>query len=90
MDDDGDVVFTSERARAFARNVLGTLLVLAVLAEGYYIFKLRDMIDKQSDELRGASMQLQSLKNAQSSLREELESARKKSGDTNEGTTPNR
>lgn len=77
-----------ERLRALIRILLGIALVVAVFAEGYYIFGLRDIIEKQSEELKNTSMQLQSLRNTRSSLQEELDSIKKMAGDRKDGTTP--
>ncbi|MHB8880714.1 MAG: hypothetical protein ACYC69_04280 [Thermodesulfovibrionales bacterium] len=78
----------SERFRALAGVLCALALFMAVLAEGYYIFSLRDIIERQSDELKNTSLQLESLRNASSSLREELDSIKKMAGDRKDGTTP--
>lgn len=65
-------------------------LTAAVLVEGYYIFVLRDTIDKQTEDLKNISMQLQSLKNERAGLHEELSSIKKLAGDDKDGNTPDR
>jgi hypothetical protein len=79
-----------ERFRTLIPILLGIALLASVFAEGYYIFALRDIIEKQSEELKNTSMQLQSLRNARSSLQEELDSIKKMAGDGKDGTTPQR
>lgn len=65
------------------------LLSLFVIAEGYYIFLLRSKIDKQTEEIKNVSMQLQQLKLERGNLSEVLSSIKKpttgeeKDGDTN-------
>ena len=79
-----------ERFRPLIPIVLGIALTFAVFAEGYYIFALRDIIEKQSEELKNTSIQLQSLRNARASLQEELDSIKKMAGDGKDGTTTQR
>ena len=63
-----------------------SLLLVAIVAEGYYIYLLQDNIEKRNDELKNISIQLQFLKNERVELKAALSSARK-TGDTgNEGT----
>ena len=90
MEDKNTGQLTLERFRALIPIVLSIALVAAVFAEGYYIFSLRNIIEKQSEDLKNTSMQLQSLKNARSSLQEELDSIKKIAGDGKDGTTPQR
>lgn len=90
MEDKNTGQLTLERFRALIPIVLSIALVAAVFAEGYYIFALRNIIEKQSEDLKNTSMQLQSLKNARSSLQEELDSIKKIAGDGKDGTTPQR
>ncbi len=74
-----------------AAQVLGVLLLLAVvLFEAYYIVVLRTTIDRQAEELKSISMELQSLKTDQTTLREELSSAERSSGEKNDGNSPDR
>lgn len=71
------------------RVFLVLLLSSLVMAEGYYIFILKDKIDKQTEEIKNVSMQLQQLKLERGNLSEELSSIKKpptgeeKDGDTN-------
>ncbi|HSB30710.1 MAG TPA: hypothetical protein VLD55_03825 [Candidatus Sulfobium mesophilum] len=71
-----------------ARNIFLLLILIAALAaEGYYIFVLRDKIEKQTEELRDISIQLQSSKNESADLREELSSIKKMAGERKDGDT---
>ncbi len=63
------------------------LLAAAVVVEGYYIFVLRDKIERQSEELRSISIRLQSSKNESTDLREELSSMKKMAGEGKDGNT---
>ena len=90
MEDKNRGELNLERFRTLIPVVLGIALVAAVFTEGYYIFALRNIIEKQSEELKNTSMQLQSLRNARSSLQEELDSLKKMAGDVKDGTTPQR
>lgn len=65
------------------------VLILAVLAEGYYIFALRDKMEKQEEELRTISQQLQSLKSERTNLHEEL-STITKAGEKEHGNADQR
>ncbi len=74
--------------RSAAVNITFLLiLIAAVAAEGYYIFVLRDKIEKQTDDLRNISIQLQSSRNESADLREELSSIKKLAGERNDGNT---
>ncbi len=63
------------------------ILIAAAAAEGYYIFVLRDKIEKQTEELRNISMQLESSRSESADLREELSSIKKMAGERNDGNT---
>ncbi len=78
---------SSERVRVALRLLLGIMLMAAVAVEGYYIFVLRDRIDRQTEELRNISMQLQASKNQSGDLREELSSIKKMAGERKDGNT---
>ena len=52
------------------------VLVAVVCLEGYYIMVLRDRIQRQTEDLRNISVQLQLLKSEQDSLNEEISSVR--------------
>ncbi len=56
-------------------------LLAALCIEGYYILVLRDTIEKQKDDLKNISIQLQSLKSERINLHEELSSIKKATGD---------
>ncbi len=56
-------------------------LLAALCIEGYYILVLRDTIEKQTDDLKNISIQLQSLQNERINLHEELSSIKKSTGD---------
>ena len=67
--------------------LLVLVLVAAVAVEGYYIFVLRDKIERQTEELRTITIQLQSSKNESTDLREELSSTKKMAGEGKDGNT---
>lgn len=69
------------------RFLLVAMLAAAVAAEAYYIGVLRDTIDRQTEELRNLSIQLQSSKNESTDLREELSSMKKLAGEKKDGNT---
>ncbi len=78
---------------AVIRFVLVVLLILAVAAEEYYIFELRNEIEGQNERLRNISVELQTLKNQRNALKEELSSMKKLTedkGDDKSGDTPER
>lgn len=78
----------SSDGRHIALRLLAVLLLMAAVAvEGYYIFVLRDKIDRQTEELRTISIQLQSSKNEGTDLREELSSMKKMAGEGKDGNT---
>ncbi len=78
----------SSDGRRIALRLLAVLLLMAAVAvEGYYIFVLRDKIDRQTEELRTISIQLQSSKNEGTDLREELSSMKKMAGEGKDGNT---
>jgi len=66
------------------------LLATVVFIEGYYIFVLRDKINKQTEELKNISLQLQFLKNERDNLHEELSSVKKSAGESQNGNTTER
>jgi hypothetical protein len=72
---------TSGQRGLLRRNVLGLFLIFflvtAVCMEAYAIFVLRDTIEKQADELKNISIQLQSMKTERVNLHEELSSIKK-------------
>jgi len=76
------------KARVF-KLFLIFLLVLSVIAEGYYIYLLKDTIEKRNDELKNISIQLQFLKNEREDLKETLSSTQK-TGDAGDGHTSER
>lgn len=70
------------------RLFLVLLLSSIVIAEGYYIFTLRVKIDKQTEEIKNVSMQLQQLKLERGNLSEELSSIKKPTtGEEKDGAT---
>jgi Tfp pilus assembly protein PilO len=77
----------SEGRHIALRLLLVFLLMAAVAVEGYYIFVLREKIEKQTEELRTISIKLQSSKNESTDLREELSSMEKKAGEGKDGNT---
>lgn len=66
------------------------VLVAVVCLEGYYIMVLRDTIQKQNEDLRNISVQLQLLKSEQDSLNEEISSARNQAEERDDGDTVKR
>jgi hypothetical protein len=74
------------------RIVVIFLLLAGLCVEGYYIFVLRDTMEKQAEELKNISIQLQSLNNERINLREELSSIKKSTNDNGEdhGNTADR
>ncbi len=74
------------------RSLIIFFLLAALCIEGYYIFVLRDTIEKQTDDLKNISIQMQSLKNERIKLHEELSSIKKSTGDKGDdhGNTPRR
>ena len=65
-------------------------LLAALCFEGYYIFLLRATIKKQTEDLRNISLQLQLLKSERETLSEEISSAKKHAGETDDGNTGQR
>jgi len=79
------------------KTIVTTLRYLAVAAllaalcfEGYYIFLLRTTIKQQTEDLRNISVQLQLLKSERETLNDELSSARKQAGESDDGNTAQR
>ena len=66
------------------------ILVAVVCLEGYYIMVLRDTIQRQTEDLRNISLQLQLLKSEQDSLNEEISSARERAEERDHGDTVKR
>jgi predicted Holliday junction resolvase-like endonuclease len=65
-------------------------LALVVGIEGYYIFALRDIIERQSEELKQTSIQIQNLRHERSSLEEELHMIKNTAGEKENGNSPER
>jgi len=74
-------------AGVMLRLLLVALLITILAVEGYYIVVLRDKIERQTEELRNISIQLQSTKNESADLREELSSIKKMTGERKDGNT---
>jgi len=72
------------------KQFLIILLVVAIIIEGYYIYLLKDKIEKQDEELKDISVQLQFLKNEREDLKTSLFSANKTTGDPGHGNTSDR
>ena len=84
---------TADRAPLKNRRVkqfLIFLLVVSIIVEGYYIYLLKDKIEKRDDELKDISVQLQFLKNEREDLKASLSSANKTTGDSGNGNTTER
>ena len=73
-----------------ARYLVVGALLAALCVEGYYIFLLRTTIKKQTEDLRNISVQLQLLKSERETLSEEISSAKKHAGETDDGNTGQR
>ena len=76
-------------------QVVGRYLAIAALLavvflEGYYIMVLRDTIQRQAEDLRKISGQLQLLKSERNSLNEEISSVRDRAGEGDHGDTVKR
>lgn len=76
--------------RAPLKQFLIFLLIVLIIVEGYYIYLLKDRIEKQDDELKDISVQLQFLKNEREDLKASLSSANKTTGDSGNGNTTER
>ena len=89
-----EVLGTKEIRRDVRQTIGRSLAVAALLAavflEGYYIMLLRDTVQRQAEDLRSISVQLQLLKSERDSLNEEISSARKKTEEGNHGNTVKR
>jgi hypothetical protein len=73
------------------RNLLLILLLVAVvMVEGYYIFLLKDKIEKRNDELKNISIQLQLLKNEREDLKSVISSAKTATGGPDHGNAAER
>jgi len=72
------------------KHFLMVLLVVSIIVEGFYIYLLKDKIEKQDDELKDISVQLQFLKNEREDLKASLSSANKTTGDPGNGNTTER
>ncbi|MGC2064406.1 MAG: hypothetical protein WA610_15660 [Thermodesulfovibrionales bacterium] len=85
---------TTMQTRTTKQAVLWVLLVCALIVvvgiEGYYIYVLRDTIEKQSEELNHTSTQIQALRHERISLEDELHLIKKKAGEENDGNTVQR
>lgn len=85
---------TMIQTRTTKQAVLRVLLICALIAvvgiEGYYIYVLRDIIEKQSEELNHTSRQIQSLRHERVSLEDELHLIKKKAGEQDNGNTVQR
>jgi hypothetical protein len=84
MEKNADIDLKKGRGLSF---FLISLLLVAIVAEGYYIYLLQDNIEKRNDEVKNISIQLQFLKNETAELKAALSSARK-TGDTGNESTP--
>lgn len=80
----------STSKQAILRAVLICLLVAVIGIEGYYIYVLRDIIEKQSEELNHTSMQIQALRHERITLEDELQLIKKKAGEDTNGNTAQR
>jgi predicted Holliday junction resolvase-like endonuclease len=85
-------IFLKDRGRkqALLWFVVLCALILVVGIEGYYIYSLRDTIEKQSEELNHTSLQIQTLRQERISLEEELRLIKKMAGEQNDGNSTQR
>ncbi|NJD56756.1 MAG: hypothetical protein FIA94_10180 [Nitrospirae bacterium] len=65
-------------------------LLAVVCLEGYYIMVLRGTIQRQTEDLRNISVQLQLLKSERDSLNEEISSVRNRAEGEGHGDTVKR
>jgi len=73
------------------RLFLIALLIVAVIAEGYYIYHLQNKIEERNDELKNISVQLQFLKSEGEDLKSKLSTVEKTAtGDNGNGNTAER
>ena len=79
-------VFLNSVMLTVRRYLVIVLLLAAVCLEGYYIFVLNDTIQRQAEDLRSISAQLQFLKSERESLNEEISSATKHADEEGHGT----
>ena len=75
---------------AMRRYLAITVLLAALCLEGYYIFVLRDTLQKQAEDMRSISAQLQLLKSERESLNEKIASAREREGEEDHEIAPQR
>lgn len=80
-------VIEGRNVRRAVRYLLIVALFFAVCCEGYYIFVLRDTIQRQAEDLSNISIQLQMLKSERESLSEEISSTKEKTGEGKNGDT---
>jgi len=73
--------------RVIGRYLVIATLFAAVCFEGYYIMVLRATMQRQTEDLRNISVQLQLLKSERDSLNEEISSARKQAEEGGHGNT---
>ncbi|MBA4371713.1 MAG: hypothetical protein C0402_02495 [Thermodesulfovibrio sp.] len=85
---------TMMQNRISKQVILRVFLICTLLAvvgiEGYYIYVLRNIIEKQSEELNHTSLQIQALRHERVSLEDELHLIKKTAGEKNDGTTAQR
>lgn len=79
-----------EAITGLVRYAVIAVLIAVLCIEGYYIFLLKETIQKQTEDLRNISVQLQLLKSEREILNEEISSAQKQSGEKNDGNTTQR
>ncbi|HYQ48670.1 MAG TPA: hypothetical protein VEP69_06355 [Thermodesulfovibrionales bacterium] len=76
--------------RVVGRYLAVAALLAVVCLEGYYILVLRDTIQRQTEDLRNISVQLQLLKSERDNLNEEISSARNRAEEEGHGDTVKR
>ena len=69
------------------RYLAAAALLALVCLEGYYIMVLRDTVQKQAENLRNNSVQLQLLRSERDSLNEEISSVRRQAEEGPHGNT---
>ena len=72
------------------RTLLIVCLVAVLVTEAFYLVKLRETIDRQSEDLRDISLQLQAMKTDRANLHQELSSMQKNAGEKNNGNAADR
>ena len=74
-------------SRTVARMVAILLLVAALAVEGYYVASLQRTVERQKEEIKNISLQLQTLKSERMELRDTLSVMDQTRGGSQNGNT---